>query len=244
MIKILFKLEARWYVVIAILWMAFSAVRSEGAIVFSHTIPICLISCLLDLAVIYIRDRKIAFPLSALVSGLIISAVLAPAKLFYIAPVAAILSKHIIKVSGRHIFNPAGFGLFVSNAFFGLSLSWWLVESPAIIIAFGLFLAYKIRKFSLILSFSVSAAVLSVGYSLFMRQMLLAHLHIINPFFVLFMLTEPKTSPAFLRSKLIYGAVVSLCVTLSFIILPRYDFSIMGLMVGNIFGVFLKRRAV
>ncbi len=241
MIKRLSKIDARWFVATAIAWIALLAVRPEGWKVFAHMIPICLISCLLDFAIIYIIDRKIVFPLSALVSGLIISAVLAPARLFYIAPVAAILSKHIIRVSGKHIFNPAGFGLFVSNVFFGLPLTWWLAENFPIIIIFGLFLAYKIKKFSLIFSFSIAAAAVSVAYSFFTRQPAFTNLHIINPFFVLFMLTEPKTSPGFLRSKFIYGAVVSLCVILSFIILPRYDFLIMGLMAGNIFVIFLRK---
>lgn len=241
MIKRLLKLDARWYVVIAIVLTALLAARTEGAITLRQSISICLITCVLDFVIISLRDRKFAFPTSALVTGLIISAVLAPAKLFYIAPITAIISKYTIRLSRRHIFNPAGFGLFVSNVFFGLPLSWRLSENVGIIIAFGLFLAYKLKKFGLIFSFTAVTILLSIGYSLSMHQPIFTHLHIINPFFIFFMLPEPKTSPVFLKSKLIYGGIVSLCVILSFAVWARYDFLIVGLMAGNIFGVFLRK---
>lgn len=241
MIKKLLKLDVRWYVAIAIILMALLAVRNEGAIVLRHAIPICLIACILDFIIVTLRDRKSAFPISALVSGLIISAVLAPTRLFYIAPVFAVLSKHIIKVAHRHIFNPAGFGLFIANVFFGLSLSWWLTENVLIVLIFGLFLGWKLRKFSLIFSFTTTTILLSIVYSLFKHQPALTHLHIISPFFIFFMLPEPKTSPGALKNKLIYGGVASLCVIISFALLPRYDFLILGLIIGNIFGVSLRK---
>lgn len=235
------KLDARWYVVMAIVLMGALAVKSEGWIVLSHVVSICLISSILDFIIIGLRDRKIVFPLSAFVSGLIISCVLAPTRLFYIAPIAAIFSKHIIRLSSKHIFNPAGFGLLVANVFFGLPLSWWLATNWVLIMIFGLFIAYRIRKFSLIFSFMLSVFILSIGYSLLRHQPLLANALSINPFFVFFMLPEPKTSPLYLKSKLIYGAIVSFFVILSFAILPRYDFNILGLIAGNIVGVFLKK---
>lgn len=241
MIKRLFKLDVRWYVAIAIILMALLAGRTEGVIVLKHALSICLITCILDFVIISLRDKKLAFPLSALVSGLIISAVLAPTKLFYIAPIATIFSKHIIKVSHKHIFNPAGFGLLIANVFFGVPLTWWLTENLIIILVFGLFLAYKIKKFSLIFSNSLVTFILSIVYSLLRHQPALANIGCLSPFFIFFMLPEPKTSPVVLKSKLIYGAAVSLLVMLSFAFVARYDFLILGLIIGNMFGVFLRK---
>lgn len=240
MIKKILKLDARWYVAAAIILTAILAVRPEGAVIFKHIIPICLISCLLDFTILCLRDRKLTFPLSALVSGLIISAVLAPTRFFFIAPAVAILSKHIIKTADRHIFNPAGLGLLIANVCFGLPLTWWLTTNGLLFVIFGLFLAYRIKKFSLIFSFSLATFILSISYSLFSRQPALANLGILNPFFIFFMLPEPKTSPVYLKSKLIYGGIVSLFVVLGLAFLPRYDFLILGLILGNVVGALLR----
>ena len=237
----LLKLDARWYVVIMLSGIAALSARACAGIVLRYVISTCLISCVLDFLIICLRKRRPAFPLSALVSGLIISGVSEPSHLFYLTPIAAILSKHIIKVSKRHIFNPAAFGLLVANIFWGLPLSWRVEADRAIIVAFGLFLAYRIKKLSLIFSFAFTTFILSLAYSLLIHQPVLSNLGILNLFFIFFMLPEPKTSPVYLKSKLIYGAVVSLLVILCMAILPRYDFMILGLILGNIAGVFLRK---
>ncbi len=241
MLKKLFKLDVRWYVVIAIAFMALVAVKEHGALVATHIISICLISCVLDFIITYVFNRKTIFPLSALVSGLIIATVLAPARLFYLAPLFAILSKHLIRCSGRHIFNPAAFGLLAVNLLWGLPLSWWLVSNITVVFIFGFFLAYRIKKLGLIASFLCALFVLSIFYSLLMHQAVLANIGVLNLFFAFFMLPEPKTSPVGLKSKLIYGVVVALFSFLSFAFLPRFDFLILGLVMGNIVGVFLRK---
>lgn len=241
MLRKLFKLDVRWYVVMAIALMAFLTAKEQGVLVFKHIISICLLSCVLDFIITYVIDRRAAFPLSALVSGLIIAAVLAPARLFYLAPLFAILSKHIIRNSRRHIFNPAAFGLFVVNVLWGLPLSWGLVTNITAVVISGLFLAYKIKKLGLIVAFIGSTFILSILYSLFIHQAALANLGLINLFFAFFMLPEPKTSPVGLKNKLIYGAAVALFSILSLAFLPRFDFLILGLVMGNIAGVFLRK---
>ena len=240
----LLKLDARWYVVIAIVLMALLAVRTEGVIVLGHTISICLTACILDFIIISLRDKRVAFPLSALVSGLIISVVLAPIRHFYIyiVPIAAILSKHIIKYRHKHVFNPAGFGLLVADIFssglphfWGLAHTWTgLAAEWTLTVIFGLFLAYKIKKFSLILSFILTTFILCIihrSYPCIPAP----------PFFVFFMLPEPKTSPLHLIGKCLYGVIVAVAAMISFVLFPRHDFLILGLMVGNIFGVFLRK---
>lgn len=236
-----FGLDARWYVALALAWIHALHAKSYGITALGQVISICFIACALDFLIVYAIGRRVAFPLSALVSGLIISGIQEPSRLFYVAPLAAIFSKHIIKVSGRHIFNPAAFGLLASNVLFGLPLSWWIEAHRAIIIIFGLFIVYRIRKISLICSFISIGFILSFGYSLIQRQAPLSSAGLISFFFVFFMLPEPKTSPAYLKAKLIYGAAVSLLVILWMAVLPRYDFMILGLITGNIAGLFLRK---
>lgn len=240
-LRSLFKLDARWYVVMAIMIMAFLTLSREGNIVLRHTILICLISCTADFIIFFLLNRRRIFPLSALVSGLIISSVMAPTKLFYIAPLAAILSKHIIKYSGRHIFNPAGFGLLLANALWNIPLSWWLTTNVTIIIFFGIFLAYKMKKVSLVVSVIGTTFILSMIYSLMKHQAAVANSGLVNLFFAFFMVPEPKTSPVSLKPKALYGMLVASLGMMSFVVLPQYDFLMVSLILGNILGVFLRK---
>ena len=235
------KVDIRWYVVFAIMAMALLTLKDEGIIVVRHLVPICLISCITDFVIIALRDGKRTFPLSALVSWLIISSIMAPTQWFYIAPLAAILSKCFIRYSGRHIFNPAAFGLLAANVIFKVPLTWWLVTNVIVIIIFGLFFAYKIKKISLVASVICSTLIFSVLYSLMKHQPLFANTGILNFFFVFFMSLEPKTSPVSLRSKVLYGALIALFGFISLAFIPEYDFMVMSLIIANIGGVILRK---
>ena len=218
------KVDIRWYVVFAIIAMALLTLKAEGLIVIRHLVPICFISCIADFVIIALRDKKRIFPLSALVSGLIISSVMAPTQWFYIAPLAAVLSKHLIRYSGRHIFNPAAFGLLAANVIFKVPLTWWLVTNVTVIIIFGLFFAYRIRKISLVASVICSTLIFSVLYSLIKHQPLFAN-----------------TAPVSLRSKVLYGALIALFGFISLAFIPEYDFLVMSLIIANIGGVILRK---
>ena len=240
MIKRLFKLDPRWYVAMAIILQMLLAWRSQGAVVLKHTLAICLIACGLDFIMIFLAKRRAVFPLSALVSGLIISALLAPGRLFYFAPIIAVFSKYLIRIKPRHIFNPAGFGLLAVNVFWGLPLIWWFDCSWPITLIFGLFAVYRVKKMGVVLSFISAAFALSIIYSLIKHQPLMSNSGIINLFFVFFMLIEPKTSPARLKGKLIYGSATALFAALAMFFSPRYDPLVMSLIAGNVInGLFL-----
>lgn len=236
-----FKADARWcaaaFIIILLVLAKFYQPQDIG-----HLFSICAASCILDFIILWVVNRKPAFPLSALVTGLIISGILAPGRFSYIAALSAILSKHIIKISERHIFNPAGFGLFIASAFLGLPLIWQVYASPLLTVLFGLFLAYRVRKLSLVFSFMVSLFLLSIIYSLIKHQEWGAHAWFLNYFFIFFMLIEPKTSPVYLRSKLIYGIIISVLVVLCFAFLPKYDFLVLGLLLGNLINALLLRK--
>lgn len=241
MLKRVLNLDPRWYIITALLVLAVLGFKAYGLIVLSHTAGVCAITVLLDGFFLYLKKRELEFPLSGLVSGLIISTVLAPGNLFFIAPIAAILSKHLIRVFGKHIFNPAGFGLFVANVFFHLPLTWWLTTNILLVVFFGLILAYKVRKLGLALSFYCAMFVLSIIYSLINHQPALANISLINFFFILFMLVEPKTSPFYVKGQVIYGALTAGLALTSLIFLGQYDFLILGLMAGNVTNLFLRK---
>ncbi len=67
----------------------------------------------LDLLLGILTARKILFPLSGLLTGLSLGLLLESydLRLFVVASVWSIFSKHLIKVKGRHVFNPSNFGI-------------------------------------------------------------------------------------------------------------------------------------
>lgn len=240
----LLRLDARWYVSAVISLGIILSVKSRGKAVITHTVLICIISCGLDFAVNHFLIKKSPrFPLSALVTGLIISSVLPPLiRLFYLSPVIAILSKHIFRIRNKHIFNPAAFGLLTVNLFLGLPLIWWWRMHWIIISGLGLFLAFRVNKLSVIFSFLAGVFIFSGIYSLLSRQPFFANAGIISLFFMFMMLPEPKTSPVYLKGKILFGLAVSLYTVIFMALLPRYDFMVTGLIAGNVLNAFFLRN--
>ena len=237
----IFKADTRWYAAAFIIILLVSAKFYQPKDI-GYLSLICASSCILDFTILSLINRRPSFPLSALVTGLIISGILAPGRLSFIAALAAILSKHIIKISERHVFNPAGFGLFIASTLLGLPLIWKVYANPLLTVLFGLFLAYRVRKLSLAFSAALSLIFLSAVYSLIKHQGLWANAWVANHFFIFFMLIEPKTSPVYLKSKIIYCIIVSMAVMLCFIFLPGHDFLVLGLLSGNIINALLRSK--
>lgn len=235
------KADTRWYAAAFIVILLVSAKFYQPKDI-GYVFSTCALSCILDFIILSLINRRPSFPLSALVTGLIISGILAPGRFSFVAALAAVLSKHIIKVSERHIFNPAGFGLFIASVLLGLPLIWRVYANPLLAVLFGLFLAYRTRKLSLVFSFVLSLILFSAVYSLVKHQGLWDNAWVVNYFFILFMLIEPKTSPVYLKSKIIYGIMVSIMVMLCFIFLPGHDFLVLGLLSGNIVNALLRRK--
>ena len=66
----------------------------------------------LDLGIKYLRKENLKVPRSAIISGFFVSTVLeqsTPLATIIFAAAVAILSKHILRWQGKHIFNPANF---------------------------------------------------------------------------------------------------------------------------------------
>ena len=180
-----------------------------------------------DLLFTFIRRRVLFLPLSAIVSGLIITLVVDPHALWYQIAAIGVLSmasKNFLRVGGKHIFNPAAFGLL-------LGISWWGVSFQPVLLLLlaGLVSVWRMRRFGSTTSFLLV-------YSAFSKSALF--LDPTTVFFSLVMLPEPMTSPFDLKKQIIYGAVVAACALILsyFPIFP--DVLIPALLLGNIFNFF------
>lgn len=170
---------------------------------------------LLDLAINYFRYKNIEFPQSALISGLFIGGLLTQNLAWYIYVIAgaiAILSKHLIKVQQKHIFNPANFGILLVSIIFGASHIWW-VSSPLIfVLVFGIFIIWRLKRFDLTISFLAgyylinSIIELTRGSSFNDILLTIANGGVIY-FFSMYMLIEPRTNPT--KNRVYYGILVA-----------------------------------
>lgn len=196
---------------------------------------------ILDLAINWVKIKKIIFPSSAFITGMIIALVLSPNSNLYIpvcASVAAISQKYIISYKGKHIFNPANLGLLFSIFVFNASAAWWGQSFWPLIILAGIFICYKMKRIQLPLIFIIVSV---IANTLFAGVLLMDAITTINIFFIFIMLIEPITSPVTKKGLIIYPVLVAFFSSIFFRLIPQYDFSILALAAGNITVPFLNR---
>lgn len=170
-------------------------------------IAIVATAVLLDLAINYLKEKRLFLPKNAVISGLILGVVIQGSILFLVLVAAvAILSKHIIKIKGKHIFNPANFGLFLALVLFPVSQSWWGASNLLLVAILGLIIVWKLKRYHLALPFLAAHAVLMFIIFSFSVNQLAAHFASGSLlFFTFYMLIEPITSPVRIKSRIIFG---------------------------------------
>lgn len=202
----------------------------------------------LELAIVAWSRQVIAWPASALLTGNGVALLLrVPGtehgdwwslqgwQFFVAASGIALLSKYAIRVDGRPLFNPSNFGLVVVFLVFGSQRAdpqdlWWGPMSPAMAITIaviavgGLTLAWRIRLFSVAITFWAAFAV-GIGVLAAGGHAILARWHlgpvsdwdywwvfVASPeimIFVFFMITDPGTAPRPRVARPVYAASVA-----------------------------------
>lgn len=189
-----------------------------------------------DILINLVFSRRRIIPESAVISGFIVSGILDYHQhwaILIIFSILAVLSKHIIRFKGKHIFNPANFALFAA-AFFKIPLTWSIESNVYIIIAAGIYIAWSIKKLPHILGF------------LFFFIMLFAFqganpFQLISSFFLFIMLIEPKTSGFGKLRGFIFGGIAGIASFLIFKFSPQHDFFVGSLFIANLFNPLLEK---
>lgn len=234
---------------LALLCIASSLFYGFGVKALLHAAIAVFTASILDLAAGYLKTRSLALPYSGIISGLFIGGLLAQDLkwwIYLLAAAIAVLSKHIIKIRGRHVFNPANFGILLASAIFGAPHSWW-ISSPIIpVILFGIFVIWKLKRLDLAVSFLASYFIISIILNFSIINSLNAlFLFIANSgiilFFSMFMLIEPKTTPAAGKQRIAYGIIVAILLIAFGKAVPVHDLPL-ALAVGNIFGFWLRKK--
>ena len=186
------------------------------------------VSMTLDLSLAWLLRGERIFPLSAYITGLGLSLLINYPHDYYLLglPVFfAIASKYVFTFQGRHVFNPALFGvlsaLWLGGGQFATSPPyqwgahpWWAAAFLGVAAVFCF--VGKIQRTPLIVTFLLSFTLLTLVRAWFMRWHLppetLITGTLISPAFFLFafyMVTDPKTSPASPRAQVLWAASIA-----------------------------------
>ena len=203
----------------------------------------------LEVAIAFRSRRVIMWPASAMLTGNGVAFVLrVPGTvhgdwwslrgwwIFVATAAVSLLSKHVIRWRGEHIFNPSNIGLVICFLALGrnraapLDFWWgptsvWLAVALVVIVSGGFAILRRLRLLPVAVGFWVSFAagigVLALaGHSMTARW----HLGPITGFhlwwvlvtspevlvFLFFMITDPKTAPRSPRARLVYAATLGL----------------------------------
>jgi len=195
---------------------------------------------------------------SAYVSGISVGMLVRSPEYWPYALCAAlsIMSKYVIRVDGRHIFNPSNFGivamlLLAADAVAGLSVQWGNNMLPMVIVwCFGAAIIASVGRFHITLTYVLSFVFFSI-----LRALVTGHpwLSEVAPLtgpmyqlFIFFMITDPKTTVQpkwgqYLVAFLV-AALEAVFRLMQFVYAPFYALFLVG-PVANLIEIALARRA-
>ena len=207
----------------------------DPAFLFATFIAVtCAIAA--DSVISYLKSKKFTLTESSAISGLIIGFVLSsnqPAWVFLLASFLAILSKHLLRIANKHLFNPAAFGIFLATILLGANTQWkgtylWYILLPA-----GLYFSYKIRKFEVLIGYSVTALGLFAIQAIMQKVNLLNIFGYLSYFYIFIMVIEPKTTPLRPVGKVIFGIGVAALIFILTGAGVKFDTELCALLVLN-----------
>ncbi|MBI5356517.1 RnfABCDGE type electron transport complex subunit D [Candidatus Collierbacteria bacterium] len=146
-------------------------------------------------AIEYLRTRTLRISDSGLITGLIIAMVLAPNSsllLTGLISVLAIVSKYVLRINNRPVFNPAAFGLIVGVLFFKSVLGWWGDYYHILTIVAGSILLIKYTgHWKMIFAFLATLAILILARALISGSSVIDQLYLIVSISSFFMFLFP-----------------------------------------------------
>jgi Na+-translocating ferredoxin:NAD+ oxidoreductase RnfD subunit len=205
------------------------------------TIGVCGLA---ELVMTYRRDHTLVWPASGILTGNSISFILRASgtqhgdwwslhgiHFFILAAVVSLLGKHLIRPTGRHLFNPSNVGivwvlLVIGPKFVFPQYLWWgpnragVTAAYAVILVGGVWVLKKVGMLPMAVAFLATFGVLVGAFALAGRDFI-AIWHqgpisglsywvniVVSPevlVFVFFMISDPQTAPKAPRARIAYG---------------------------------------
>ena len=216
------------YYVAALLALAFglgffSLVPSDPtALAFSGVVVIgtCWLTNRLFAALLSVSVNSESTHITAIILVLILTPVTAADQIgvagLVLASAAAIASKFVLAIRGKHIFNPVAVGVTVSMFALDQPATWWVGGNLALlapVLLGGLLVTRKMQRFEMIGVYvlaNLAATLATTQLDMAGQAMTEALLHSPLLFAGFAMLTEPLTAPQARAPRLAYGAIVGL----------------------------------
>ncbi len=166
------------------------------------------------------------------------------------ASLTATLSKYLLAIGKRHIFNPVAITAVIFGIIFPGSVVWW-VGTPILSIVtlfLGLLIVKKIRRFPMVLFF-VATSVAFMTFSFIIPNNLnflnyLKEILLLWPFvfFAFIMFTEPLTTPPTKQKQIIYAIIVGVLFSARFKFGFLFSSPEIALVVGNIYSYLVSSK--
>lgn len=189
--------------------------------------------------------------ITALILALIISPISSPHGIIFLgwAAVLSMASKYILAIKKKHFLNPAAVAVVLTMYGIGQSASWWIGNLSMLpFVAIGGFLVVrKIKRFSLVVGFLLSAIVTIGGFALLKGSNLFATMEstiLYSPllFFALVMLTEPLTTPPSRKLQIVYGILTGILFSPQLRLGGFYTTPETALLIGNVFSYLVSPK--
>jgi enediyne biosynthesis protein E5 len=168
----------------------------------------------------------------------------------------SITSKYVLRVDGRHIWNPSNFGVvamlvLAADTVAGLSVQWGNALLPIFVVwCFGSVIIYSLGRFHITATYVVSFVAFA-----FIRALVTGHpfLSEVAPvtgpmyqLFIFFMITDPKTTVRSFRGQCLVAFLVAAVEAgfrlLEFVHAPYYALFVVG-PAANLIEIAMSRRA-
>lgn len=213
--------DPRWYQILVLsLLLGYGITVLDFGIRWQNAIAIFTTAQFVQLAGIRLFTQGRFDPLSALITSFSLTLLLRTdvIGLAMLAAVIAIGSKFLVRVRGKHVFNPANIALvslmLVSDKAWVSSGQWGSAAIGAFALAcLGFLVLTRAKRAETTLAFMVAYAALLLVRALWLGDPLSIPLHQLQNgallIFAFFMISDPKTSPNTARGRIIYGAFVA-----------------------------------
>lgn len=214
-------LDPRCYqIVVLSLLLAYGVLALDFGIYYRNALAIILTAQLVQ----YIGTRAAGLarfdPLSALITSLSLTLLLRTdaVALAALAAAIAIGSKFLIRVQGKHVFNPANVALVTlmlfSDRAWVSSGQWGSAAISSLALAcLGFLVLTRAKRAETTLAFGLAYAALLVGRAIWLDDPVSIPLHQLQNgallIFAFFMISDPKTSPNTASGRMLFGTLVA-----------------------------------
>lgn len=158
-----------------------------------------------------------------------------------LASFAAIASKYVLAVFGKHVFNPVALGAVVAYYTMDQSATWWVggnLELLPIVLIGGVLILRKVQRFEMFGAYVLAnlvATALTSSPAMYGEALVQTFLHSPLLFAGFAMLTEPLTAPSKIYPSLGFGAIVGALSSPNVHIGEFYFTPELAFLIGNLF---------